>query len=90
MRASGRICASALCAAVLVGCASEPQDPADERRSRLRERIEATFTPAQASCILDELDDADVSAIVATAELATDDEALDAYSAAVATCVTSD
>ncbi|MCB0960986.1 MAG: hypothetical protein KDB04_15870 [Acidimicrobiales bacterium] len=77
---------AALIAVVAVSCSSEPPDPAEVRRQQVRDRLEATFSDAQAECIVDALDDAAVRALVRTSDLAADDEAFRQYSNVVLLC----
>jgi hypothetical protein len=81
-----RITAVALVAVTAVGCASEPPDPATVREQQVRDRLEATFSDQQASCILDALDATTIRALVRTTDLDPDDEAFGRYSDAVAFC----
>ena len=70
----------------LAACSSDPPDPAEVRRGQVRDRLEATFSDAQASCILDALDDATIRALVRTTDLPADDERFTQYSNVVLLC----
>jgi hypothetical protein len=90
-RARRAIAVSLLAAALgasAVGCSSEPQDPAEARRERVEERLDATFSRQQARCIVDDLDERTIAALDADADLPADSEALATYTAAVTGCVT--
>jgi glycogen debranching enzyme len=77
--------------AVLLGsCSSEPPDPAEQRRDRVAERLEETFSRQQASCIVDRLDDDVIAALDAedaTAPLDAESSELLAYTDALLACV---
>jgi hypothetical protein len=78
-----------LAALVLLGaaCAEDDVDPAEARAERVEQRLQDSFSAAQARCIVGRVDDTVVRALDRTADLAADDEALAAYSEAVAACV---
>lgn len=80
-----------LAIAVVVGlgaCASEPSTPAEIRRARVEARLQDSFTGAQASCILDDLDPATIRALAGSTDLAASATASSQYSDAVVRCVT--
>ncbi len=74
---------------LLAGCSKPAPSPADQRRDRVQQRLESTFSDAQASCILDRLDPTALKAVDRTTSLAHDTASLAAYSDAVAACVAS-
>lgn len=76
----------ALALLLLAGCASDPPDPAEVRLGQVRDRLEATFSDAQADCIVDALDDATIRALAADEDLAADDEQFTQYSNVVLLC----
>ncbi|MEZ5183784.1 MAG: hypothetical protein R2702_18190 [Acidimicrobiales bacterium] len=78
--------ALALVGVAAAGCSSEPTDPAEVRRQQVRDRLEATYSDAQAECIVDALDDTAVRALVRTSDLEADDEAFRQYSNVVLLC----
>ena len=67
-------------------CTSDPPDPAEVRRGQVRDRLEATFNDAQASCILDALDEATIRALASDVDLDEDDERFVQYSNVVLLC----
>lgn len=71
----------------VTGCSEDEPDPVAERLDRLQGRLEQTFSRDQASCIVGELEPAEVQRLLASTDLPTDDGAFAAYSAAVRSCV---
>jgi hypothetical protein len=67
-------------------CTSDPPDPAEVRRGQVQDRLEATFNDAQASCILDALDEATIRALASDADLDADDQRFVQYSNVVLLC----
>lgn len=90
-RARIALVASLAAGALLLGaCSSEPPDPAEQRRDRVADRLDETFSRQQASCIIDRLDDDTVAALDAddaTAPLDAESSELLAYTDAVLGCV---
>lgn len=86
-RALGALGVAALVAiASLAGCSSDPKTPAEQREARVRERIEASFSRSQTTCIMKVLDPATIKALDRDATLKADSEALRIYSNAVVAC----
>jgi hypothetical protein len=80
--------------AVLAACGSEPADPAEARRDRVRDRLESTFSRQQSDCILEQLDDDQLEVLDPRIEASDepggdldDPEVLEAYSNAAVACV---
>jgi hypothetical protein len=78
----------------LGGCASEPDDPAEARRDRVRDRLESTFSRQQSDCILEQLDDDQLAVLDPRTDAddepggdLDDPEVLEAYSNAAVACV---
>ena len=71
----------------LVSCASDPGDPAQERRDRVESRLEATFSRQQAACIVEALAPETVARLDAGTSISSDDDALRNYSDALSACV---
>lgn len=67
-------------------CASEPKDPAEQRKDRVQARIEDTFSRTQAACIMKVLDAPTIAALDRASTLDADSEALRIYSNAVVAC----
>jgi hypothetical protein len=72
--------------ALVAGCSSDPPDPAEVREQQVRDRLEATFSGQQASCILEALDEATIRALVRTTDLDADSDEFSRYSDAVTLC----
>ncbi len=66
---------------------SEPVDPGQARRDRVRARLDASFSITQARCILDRLDVAGLRALDGKRPLAADSPELRQFSEAVRGCV---
>jgi hypothetical protein len=78
----------------LGACGSDPEDPAEARRDRVRDRLESTFSRQQSDCILEQLDDEQLTVLDPRTEASDepggdlDDPAvLEAYSNAAVACV---
>jgi len=69
------------------GCAADPPDPSEVRREQVQTRLEATFSGQQATCILESLDEATISALARARDLEAGSDELTTYSDAVALCV---
>ena len=74
-------------AAALAGCTSDPKTPAQQREARVRERVAASFSRSQTTCIMGVLDPATLIALDRDATLKANSEALRIYSNAVVACV---
>ena len=83
-----RAVAAAVLAASLAigGCASDPPDPAQQRKDRVQARLEASFSKAQATCIMKVLKPETITALDKAGSLPQGDE-LAVYSAALVACV---
>lgn len=69
------------------GCSDEEPDPARARRERIETRLRASFSAAQADCILRNLDERTLAALDRERDLEADSPQLARYSAAAAACV---
>jgi hypothetical protein len=74
-------------AGVLAGCGSDEVSPTEARRQRVQARLEATFSKAQAECIIGALDTATIAALARSTDLPADSLQLSRYSDAVTVCV---
>jgi hypothetical protein len=91
-RVGGRAGALALALSVAVagtaaGCGSDEVSPTEARRQRVQARLEATFSKAQADCILGALDTATIAALARSTDLPAGSLQLSRYSDAVTVCV---
>lgn len=67
-------------------CSSDPPDPAEVRRDQVRTRLEASFSDAQADCIVGALDEDTIEALTGSADLDPDSEQFTQYSNVVLLC----
>src|SRR5690625_1973093 len=86
----GVIVAFILIMTSLLACSSTEEDPAEQSRRRMTERLEETFSGDQASCVVGELDIETIDALLPDHDDDRDDDddrALEAYSQAIRTCM---
>lgn len=82
------VAALVLVATTLGACSSDDEPTPEElRRERVETRLNATFPRAQASCILNALDDETLLALDRDQDLAADSTAMQTYGFAVRACV---
>lgn len=88
-RAVAVLGAAALLAGGTGGCSHRAkQTPAEIRHDRVEARLRATFSAAQARCVLAALDEPTIAALARGTRLAAGGTELARYSGAVASCVT--
>lgn len=86
-RALPRLAAVGVALLASAGCASDPPSPAEQRERNVRARLEASFSRAQVTCILDRLEADDLRALDSTGSLEADAAELRAFGDALAVCV---
>lgn len=75
---------------LLAGCSDDDPDPALERRERVMNRLEASYSRDQAACIVDKLDQKTIDFLVGGTDASTtvnSEPRSDEWANAVRTCV---
>lgn len=80
--------AAAVLVVVLAGaCTNSSNNQANQESTRVRTRLEESFSRDQVTCLLDALEPADVKALAATKDLDPKSKLLERYSQSLRTCV---